>query len=42
MKHLELFKQGFDSTLAEKVKVENWPYIGYDVVNDLVKFSTIP
>jgi hypothetical protein len=41
MKHLELFKQGFDSTLADKVKVENWPYIGYDVINNTVAYSTI-
>ena len=41
MKYIELFKDGFDSTLAEKVKPENWPYIGYDVINDTVACSTI-
>lgn len=42
MKHLELFKQGFDSTLAEKVKVENWPFVGYDQVGDEVVYTEIP
>lgn len=28
-KYLELFKDGFDATIAEKTKVENWPYVGY-------------
>lgn len=42
MKHLELFKQGFDSTLAEKVKVENWPYVGHDVLSGEVVYTAIP
>jgi hypothetical protein len=29
MKYLELFKNGFDSTIDEKIKPENWPYVGY-------------
>lgn len=32
MKHIELFKSGFDSTINEKVQPENWPYIGRDMV----------
>lgn len=40
-KHLELFSNGFDATLEEKVKPENWPYIGYDVINDTVAWSII-
>jgi hypothetical protein len=28
-KYLELFKDGFDATIAEKTKVENRPYVGY-------------
>jgi hypothetical protein len=39
MKYLELFKQGFDSTLADKVKVENWPFVGYDAVSGEVAFT---
>ena len=41
MKHLELFNNGFDDTLEEKLKPENWPYIGYDAINDTVAWSTI-
>lgn len=41
MKHLELFNNGFDATLEVKIKPENWPYIGYDVINDTVAWSTI-
>lgn len=41
-KYLELFKEGFPSDMSDRTAIENWPYIGYDVVNDLVKFSTIP
>ena len=40
-KYLELFREGFDSTVEEKRKIENWPYIGYDVINDSVAWSTI-
>ena len=29
MKYLELFKNGFDKTIEEKIKPENRPYIGY-------------
>ena len=39
MKHLELFKHGFDSTITEKIKPENWPYVGYDAVSGKVAFS---
>lgn len=42
MKYLELFKQGFDSTLAEKVKVENWPYVGHDSVTGEVVYTELP
>jgi hypothetical protein len=41
MKHLELFNNGFDATLEEKLKPANWPYVGYDVINDTVAWSTI-
>lgn len=28
-KYLELFKDGFDETVTEKIKPKNWPYVGY-------------
>lgn len=40
-KYLELFNNGFDNTITEKLKPENWPYIGYDALNDTVAWSTI-
>lgn len=41
MKHLELFKQGFDSTITEKVKTANYPYVGYDAVSGEVAFTEL-
>lgn len=41
MKHLELFKEGFDSTIDEKIKPENWPYVGYDPIQDSVRYTEI-
>ena len=41
MKYLELFKNGFDSTLEEKVKYENWPYVGYSP-NEGLRFTIVP
>ena len=41
MKHLELFKQGFDSTITEKVKAANYPYVGYDEVSGEVAFTEL-
>ena len=40
-KYLELFKDGFDATMAEKTKVENWPYVGYSP-SEGVKFTVVP
>ena len=40
-KYLELFTDGFDSTVAEKTKVENHPYVGYSP-NEGVVFTVIP
>ena len=40
-KYLELFTNGFDDTLAEKIKPENRPYIGYSPSEGLV-FTVIP
>lgn len=42
MKHLELFKDGFDDTLIEKIQPENWPYIGYDMVTGEIVCTVIP
>ena len=42
MKYLELFKQGFDSTLEEKVKAENWPFVGHDLLSGEVVYTEIP
>lgn len=41
MKRLELFKQGFDSTITEKVKAANYPYVGYDPVGDEVRYTDL-
>ena len=41
MKYIELFKNGFDSTIDEKIKPENWPYIGYSP-NEGFAFAAIP
>lgn len=41
-KYLELFKNGFDSTVEEKTKVENWPYVGYSPDEDVVVYTVIP
>ena len=39
MKYLELFKNGFDSTINDKIKPENQPYIGYSPTEGL-RFTT--
>lgn len=41
MKYLELFKNGFDESLAEKTNPENYPYIAYSP-NEGFVFSIIP
>lgn len=41
MKYIELFKNGFDSTISEKIKPENWPYVGYSPSEGL-RLSMIP
>jgi hypothetical protein len=40
-KYLELFKDGFDATVAEKTEVKNWPYVGYSPSEGVV-FTVIP
>jgi hypothetical protein len=42
MIHVELFKNGFDSTITEKIKPENWPYVGYDMVTGEIVYTVIP
>lgn len=39
MKHIELFKNEFDLTIDEKIKSENYPYIGYDEINGRIIYS---
>jgi hypothetical protein len=41
-KYLECFINGFDSTITEKVKPENGPYVGYDMVSDEIVFTIVP
>ena len=40
-KYLELFKDGFDSTITEKTKVENWPYVGYSP-SEGMQYTIVP
>lgn len=40
-KYLELFPNGFDATITEKIKPENWPYVGYSPTEGVV-FSQLP
>lgn len=42
MKHIELFKDGFDSTVQEKIQPENWPYVGHDMVTGEIVYTVIP
>lgn len=41
-KYLELFMNGFDETLAEKIKLENWPFVGHDMVSGEVVYTEVP
>lgn len=41
MKYLELFKNGFDSTIDEKIKPENWPYVAYSTKEGRVVCTSI-
>ena len=41
MKYIELFKNGFDSTITEKIDPENWPYVGYSPIDGFA-FSITP
>lgn len=41
MKYIELFKDGFDETITEKIKPENYPYVGYSLSEGL-QFSMNP
>ncbi len=42
MKHIELFKDGFDSTIDEKIQPENYPYIGHDIVSGEIVYTLVP
>lgn len=41
-KYLELFQDGFDETITTKIKPENWPYVGHDMVTGEVFYTLIP
>lgn len=41
-KYLELFINGFDETITDKIKVENKPYIGYSMEEGKVVYTVIP
>lgn len=41
-KYLELFKNGFDDTLAERKAVENYPFVGHDALTGEVVYTDIP
>ena len=40
-KYLELFPNGFDSSIEEKLAPENWPYIGLSLVDQKAAFTTL-
>jgi hypothetical protein len=42
MKHIELFKDGFDSTVQEKIQPENWPYVGRDAISGEIVYTLVP
>lgn len=41
-KYLKLFPNGFDDTLAERMTVENYPFVGYDEITEELAFTIIP
>lgn len=41
-KYLELFTNGFDETITDKVKVENKPYIGYSLTEGKIVYTMVP
>ncbi len=41
-KYLELFINGFDETITDKVKVENKPYIGYSLTDGKLAYTVVP
>lgn len=42
MKHIELFKDGFNDTVQEKIQPENWPYVGNDGVSGKIVYTLVP
>jgi len=42
MKHIELFKEGFDLTIDEKIQPENWPYVGYSLTDGKFAYTMVP
>lgn len=41
-KYLELFVNGFDETITDKIKVENKPYIGYSLTEGKLAYTVVP
>ena len=41
-KYLELFINGFDETITDKIKVENKPYIGYSLTEGKLAYTVVP
>ena len=41
-KYLELFRNGFDETISDKVKWQNRPYVGYSPLAHSVEFTVVP
>jgi hypothetical protein len=39
--YLELFKNGFDESVSEKRKIENWPYVAHDVLTGEVVYTDL-
>jgi hypothetical protein len=40
-KYLELFKNGFDSTLDARRSIENFPFIGHDLITGEVVYTIV-
>jgi hypothetical protein len=41
-KYLELFRQGFDNTVAEKRKIKNGPYVACSITTREIVFTEVP
>jgi hypothetical protein len=39
--YLELFREGFPSDMSDRTAIENWPYVGHDVITGEVVYSDL-